>query len=108
MDDLGDVIAIRSFEMGSRPIEVRVARPFQTPGHNDYTCRYQIVGFKSSRICYSVGIDSMQALMLALQAIGSDLYSSKEKVTRFGEDDLGLPVLPGMREHLPPGNDYWS
>jgi hypothetical protein len=54
---------------------------------------------------YAAGIDTVQALELALKMIGVDLYTSKEaqvkELTRQGGDDLGFPV-PNVLSVLPP------
>lgn len=73
------------------------------PVKNDdgsYSCHFQFLGFKSDKIRKSVGVDSVQALMLSLRKIGSELYNSDEyrdKKIRWEcelfEGDLGFPNL---------------
>jgi hypothetical protein len=51
-----------------------------------------------------MGVDEMQALFLALQAIGNRLYTSAYfkagKLTWLGRRDLGFPVANGKSDYL--------
>lgn len=58
----------------TRGLTLRVTMwvPTET-GHGDFQCRYQIVGAGDQKIRGSVGIDGIQATLLATRKIGSDL-----------------------------------
>jgi hypothetical protein len=80
-------------------VTARIGLPF-TP--DDYPkeswCPWQIEGIASGRVRAAVGVDAVQALSLAMRALGSDLYASEEyrcgRLMAFpGEahGDLGFP-----------------
>lgn len=101
-----DFIAMRSLELaGETPAEVTVGIKRPVPDDGPYKCEYQIVGIGSGKIRYAMGEDSMQALMLALQTIGTDLYTSgasKEgRLTWLGSPNLGFPVPDIIADLVP-------
>ena len=108
--ELGTVIASRELVLadGGR-VTVQIGAPFPPPDYEgEYWCPYKISGLVSVRLRRVVGIDAIQALMLALQAIGTDLYSSEEyragRLSWFENDrsaTLGFPVLEGFDDLLP-------
>lgn len=62
-----------------RLIKIIVGRPeLFSSDSQDFYCPYQIFGLGDEKIRYGAGVDSMQALILTLERIGADLYSSKE------------------------------
>jgi hypothetical protein len=110
LDSVGRIIATRDLDLdGVEKVLVTIGAPQQTPGHADYYCPFTISGFGSREVRYAVGIDTMQALDLALRAIGSDLYSSQEylegRLRYLGMKNLGFPVLPGFGIIVPPENE---
>lgn len=107
---LGDVIAERRlFLDGEEAVRVRIGQPLlaYTP-HEQSACPWIIEGLGSGKLRYTVGIDRVQALWLALQMIGSTLYASDEyragrlKAFEAGNDhdDLGFPVIPNTEDLL--------
>jgi Domain of unknown function (DUF6968) len=93
------VIASRTFHLrtasGDREVEVRLHEPVQRDG-DDYFCGLSFVGLDGELPTGAFGIDSLQALRLALRALGRALHDHPE----FHEgrlrwlddpDDLGLP-----------------
>ena len=93
-----DVVFIeRRFELGdSATVTVRFLRP--EPDGNDYRCDYKIVWPDRERSSYAMGIDAVQALLLAMQKAHVELQVSPEykagALCYLGERDLRLP-LPG-------------
>ncbi len=91
------------YEAGSIAIAIRVFRP-ETDG-TDRTCRYEIdwpEGLRASAVC---GLDSVQALHLALQKLGADLYGSRYHAAgRLSWGPLGsgygFPVPKNGRDFL--------
>lgn len=64
---------------------------------NDWACDYVIEWpdrpWRSRRI---MGVDSAQALLLAMKSAAGELYDAKPQVFWFDQDDtLGLPVHSG-------------
>lgn len=77
---LGQIIAIRMLHVADGPknIKVRIGRPKRFPDGEDYYCPYQIIGTGNEKVQHAAGIDGVQALVLTLEKIGTDLYTSVE------------------------------
>jgi hypothetical protein len=100
-EDKMDVVFIeRQFELGdSASVVLRFLRP--QPDGNDYRCTYQITWPDRERSAYGMGIDAVQALLLAMQMAHVYLLASPEykagALRYLGERDLGLPLPLGSR-----------
>jgi hypothetical protein len=104
LNDVGHVIATRSLELRGKPsVAVLIGEPAKDA--DDHYCPYQIRGIGDERVRYAMGSDAAQALVLALQKVGAELYTSKEaqakELTWNGGEDLGFPV-PNSLSDLPP------
>ena len=98
-----------------RDVKVTLSFPsqpagFGTPERTDKCCHYVIDGLGSSHTREVWGIDSFQAVQLAMQSIGAELYSSQEAKSgnlRWSagivEGDLGFPVPSRLQDLLPVG-----
>jgi hypothetical protein len=93
-------IAERKFTIvknGTHHLEISVYAPVKDQG--DYRCEYEIKEEgKIVREGHALGVDSLQAMILALQKLGADIVYSdyaKERKLFWNDqnDDLGL-VLP--------------
>lgn len=101
---LGDIVAERTFEKISsegQPIgkvTVKIGRPVEVEIGRSY-CPYQIQGMGEEKMRYAMGVDTIQALILALTKVGTDLYTSQEwkmrSLTWMGDSsgNLGIPVV---------------
>ena len=82
-----------------KPVVVTLGVPQAVPG-SDWGCPLQVTGLNTiwRRPKYVFGIDSFQALYLAIQGAGVVLESAKQKVEWLGQsEDLGLPkFLPWL------------
>jgi hypothetical protein len=102
--DVGIVIARRELKLRYGKITVLIGKPEPFPDGSDYYCPYQIIGLGTERVRRAGGIDSIQALHLALEMIGADLHASPEAQTgelswECGENgNLGFPVPEGSRQ----------
>jgi hypothetical protein len=103
LESVGDLVATRTFtfhrEDGTASeVNVLLGKPRQLPDHVDYFCPYQIKGAGDEKVRYSCGVDSFQALHLALSTLGVELGVLNKQ---FGErlrwecDDSGLG-FPGF------------
>jgi hypothetical protein len=108
--ELGEIIARRELSLsGGGPVMIEIGIPFEVESeHTEFWCPYRITGIGSGRVRAAIGLDAVQALMLALQVIGSDLYACDEyrtgRLRWFANDwsrSLGLPVFEGFRDLLP-------
>jgi len=106
LKELGVLIASRSLSFADRDdITILIGQPFIPPDYGgNFCCPYQIKGIGDEKIRYGSGIDSLQALYIALINISTDLYPTEEaragKVTWQGERDLGLPMADAIRDFL--------
>ena len=96
----------RTFESGDDIITARFLQPALAPG-GEYQCRWVILWPNRVQQRYACGADGIQALMLAMKSVHSemmesDLYKSG-KLTYVGQHDLDLP--PGWGDgqlYVPP------
>lgn len=110
MSTIGNELATRSLTLGDKEVTVTIFTPSSSEKYGgDCVCYYKIVGIagmeESKR---AIGIDGMQALFLALQRIGTDLYTSAEwrsglLLWEGGRviGDLGFPVPDSIKD-IPP------
>jgi hypothetical protein len=88
------VFVERQFELAG---EARVIVRFFRPELDDdaYRCDYKIIWPDRERTFNGVGVDGVQALILAMKMAHADLLSSPEAkaghLSWLGEGDLGLP-----------------
>jgi hypothetical protein len=107
---LGTIIATRELSLtGGGRVLIEIGQQLQAEGDPlEYRCPYRITGLGRGRIRMISGVDAVQALLLALQTIGTDLYTSSEYEagTLVWPDDrsrnLGFPVAEALRDLLPP------
>lgn len=104
-NDLGTVIARRVFDCGEMNVMLEIGTPYRMGQGPDCWCPYRISGLGCGEVKRVGGVDSMQALYLAMQAAAADLYSSnaaREKILEWlGSTDLGLPVRDVIADLVP-------
>ncbi|MGH6840622.1 MAG: DUF6968 family protein [Methylocella sp.] len=99
-----DIIAQRVLKILKSPtaeVTVSIGRPFLDG--QDFKCEYTIEWPEHKQHAYSMGIDAIQALMLALQRLAadvsfSDYAKSKQLVWLEPEGGFGLPLPPDLTE----------
>jgi len=112
--DVGEIIATREYLLdGAKKVTVLIGKPQPHASDKqwvDWYCPFQKRGLDSDRVKRAWGVDPIQALLLALQMLGAELYSSEEyKTGRLTwhcervKGDLGLPVMEIIRDVLPKG-----
>ncbi|BCJ90418.1 hypothetical protein IZ6_11530 [Terrihabitans soli] len=85
-------------------VEIRIYKPIDKTTENfDFHCEYEIDWPGKTLSSYAVGIDPVQALQLALNKIGIELYTSsfhKERRLKWFElgSGFGFPVPPNIRD----------
>ena len=84
-------------------IPIRVFAPEQED--HDWSCRYEIDWPEGTQAIAAGGTDSVQALVIALQMIGADIYSSNyHKLGKLVLDargkGYGFPVVSSLRDLL--------
>ncbi len=89
-----DLFVEREFESGTDVIVTRFLQPILAPG-GEYQCRWEIVWPDRIQRRFTCGVDSVQALMLAMKTahselMESDLYKSG-RLTYAAQYDLDLP-----------------
>lgn len=107
LKNIGDIIATRILrlkdenEEHEREIHIRIGKPLPFQDSPDFYCPYQIIGVGSEKIKYAGGIDAIQAIQLALDRIGAELYNSKEAQSdqlRWEGDEKGDLGFPRIKE----------
>jgi len=100
-----DVIAERRLQLsgGTAEVIVTVGRPISDG--NDYRCDFKITGLGYDKVQHAMGVDSVQALLLALMGIGARLYTSDEaregRLTWLDSRNLGFPVPDNIADLVP-------
>jgi len=84
-------------------MEIHICAPVQLD--KNFSCRYEIDWPDGTRARDVLGIDSVQALELALQMIGAELYTSTyhkqgQLVFEQPNNGYGFPVPHNMRDVL--------
>lgn len=84
----------RIFDSGEDHVVVRFYRPSLASG-GEHQCRWEIAWADRVQQRYACGVDGVQALMLAMKSVqselmGSDLYKAG-KLTYVDQYDLDLP-----------------
>ena len=112
---LGAIIAERQLYLDDEAsVGVRIGMPITDESDHPMSgCPYQIDGIGSGKVRFAYGEDRVQALWLALQMVGADLYFSDEykagRLKAFPEshpcDDLHFPVPKGVEDLLPQRGD---
>ena len=94
----GTVFVERRFGSLKGEVIARFEVPYLAPS-GEYRCRWRIVGPDRERTLETAGIDGVQALMLALRTVNSELtetaaYQAVE-ITYLDQSDLDLPPTWG-------------
>ncbi len=84
-------------------IAIKIHQPEKR--EKDWFCRYEIDWPEGARVFEAIGFDALQALVLALQMIGAEIYSSayhREGRLRAydNEKGYGFPVAASLRDLL--------
>lgn len=82
MTEIKEPIAQRILRAGDVMIVVTIAKPEEDEG--DYRCPYSLNIGKKIKLSYAMGMDSVQALQLAMKKINADLIAVG--------NELGTPV----------------
>ena len=107
LEDVGIVIAERELDSADgRTVQVLIGQPQPFPEEGgDYYCPFQITGIGNDMVMHLAGVDSVQALLLALKMIGARLYTSDEgragTLTWLEHRNLGFPVVPYLQDLVP-------
>ena len=106
LDDVGVVIATREIDIDdNRKVTVAIGMPQEFPEGHDFYCPYQILGMGRENVRYGAGVDPVQALILTLQIIGTDLYTSDAfkagRLRYLGSRNLGFPVPENISDIIP-------
>lgn len=82
-----------------RPARVLVYAP-EKISDNEWKCEYRLVGFSKDRARKAYGVDSYQALYLALKILATEIAITDEykggKLTLFGKADFDINEMMGF------------
>lgn len=107
--ELGTVIARREFDCDAEKVLLEIGTPYPVDEGKNWFCPYRITGLGFGRVKRAGGVDSLQAIYLAMQTAATDLYCSdaarKKTLKWLDQRNLGLPVLDAISDLLPPDNE---
>jgi len=105
------MIATRLLRLRDGETEIQIPIRIFAPegGGREWSCQYEIDWPEGTQVMQAFGVDSIQAILLAFQMIGADIYtSSYHQSGRLMFDEpgqgYGLPVPASLRDLLV-GND---
>ena len=109
LESVGEIIATRELDIADSgaKVTVGIGTPKNFPDSSDYYCPYEIRGLGNDKVRYAGGIDAIQALLLALQRVGAELYTSEECKAGMliwaggQEGNLGFPVPDSISDMIP-------
>lgn len=79
LEKINSVIAKRTLQAkDGREIEIIFGMPEKFPDDDDFYCPFQIFGLGDEKVRYAGGVDSMQALILALKKLSYYVTSLDE------------------------------
>ncbi|MEP7182349.1 MAG: hypothetical protein ABI886_09195 [Betaproteobacteria bacterium] len=82
--NIDNPVASRKLRIGSDDVLVVIGKPELFEDGNDYYCPYSIKQGNDLKVSYAGGMDSVQALQLVMQKIGSDLaYMARTQGVRI-------------------------
>ncbi len=78
---------------GKGRVSLRIWRPYRSS--RDYVCQYEIRGLEEFKAGRVMGIDTLQALLMAIVAIQNQLRPYRNRLSWAGSDDAddGLPYV---------------
>ena len=104
LTSVGEVIAVRHLRVtgADATVTVMIGKPKPFPDGQDYYCPYQIRGLGSEGVRYAGGVDSVQALVMALEGIRTTLSTSQEakagRLNWLDQSDLGFPLPSSIND----------
>jgi hypothetical protein len=108
-----DIIAERVFERADgRKVRALVGRPREGKGKwkREWVCEFQILGVGHSKVYALPGVDSFEALQLALgmMMVQLESYQKEHGLTFLGDSYLGLmkPDVEAMRREIEASPDF--
>jgi hypothetical protein len=98
MNKFSTIMASRTYYLGEEAFPVEVAIFTPTPDGDDFKCEYRIAWPDNTQVGHAIGIDGIQAIILALRKLGADIYFAKRGKLVWLEVDrgFGLPLTRGL------------
>ncbi len=91
---MDSIIAERRLTFGDGPtakeVRVTVSKPVESADKADHYCQIQIIGVGDEKVRPIYGLDSMQALQLALRFISEQLANYKKELRWVENEDIGF------------------
>ena len=101
---LGQILASRTVRFqpatgDAVDVAVSLGMPVSDDDGRDWLCPFQIIGIRDEPVRAAFGVDAMQALVLALHVLPTELRAiAREESGSFpnGDEDMGLTRACGM------------
>ena len=89
------IIAERRMTLNTGPgntteVKVALSRPMKSANEAEYACSVQILGLGDEKTRSIYGVDSMQALQLALRFASQMLEDHRKNLRWLGNEDIGF------------------
>jgi hypothetical protein len=83
-------LTLRNGSPNPKEVRVIVGKPTESDDKQDYYCQVQILGLGDEKIRSIYGLDSMQALQLAVRFISAQLDKHRKYLRWLNNEDIGL------------------
>jgi hypothetical protein len=92
LDVIAERVLTATIKDRSYDVLVRFWKPMPHP-KGDWACLYKFIGIGNEKLHYAAGIDAVQALQLAMFAVGAELNVLRKDVRLafLDENHLGFP-----------------
>jgi hypothetical protein len=83
-------LAFQDDSTEAKEVRIILGKPVESHGKAEYACQVQIVGLSDEKVRTIYGVDSIQALQLALKFASQMLENYRPKLRWLGNEDIGL------------------
>ena len=103
LTEIGRPIAERvlSIEGSGETVSVRLGEPLPYPDGQDWYCPYEVVHGEQRMVRFAAGVDSLQALQLALIGLASNVYVTNRELNNalrwYENRELGFTNYDGEK-----------
>ena len=103
LTEIGRPIAERvlSIEGSAETVSVRLGEPQPFPDGQDWYCPYEVVHGDQKMVRFAAGVDSLQALQLALIGLASNVYVTNRELEQglrwYDNRELGFRSYDGEK-----------
>jgi hypothetical protein len=93
---MSEIIAERSFRTPEgKPVVARIYQPEQLDNSSEWSCKIEVLGMEAPFVGSAIGVDSFQALYLAMRRLCAHLDETADKLLFLDGKarDSGIPLI---------------